>query len=178
MALQRLRQEMAAAWDAAPKALQQAQQAGLDAAAACADAEPPALAVCPWLSAEALALALPCLHHGPPGWHDERDVLEAADVQGAALSLLRWVLLREAAAPRGLLPRGDAQRLLQRDLLPLRAAVLRLLDGQAAGGIAVDSGESLPEQQLLHSFMAVQRLHDALACVIDIIPQAPAGGGS
>ncbi len=183
VALQRLRQEMAAAWPV-PDAQQQDQPAAQVAAGTnsrnggSSDSSSQL-----WLSEAALGLALPCLEHGSEaGWHDEGSVVRHADVQAAALSLLRWVLLREAAAPRGLLPRPAAERLLQRDLLPLQACVLRLLSAQRSameegGGAAGPSSSSdrgaaaaaAMEQQQLDSYLAVQRLHEALECVIELI---------
>lgn len=171
VALQRLRQEMAAAWTG-PAGAQQPGGTGA------ADAHKL------WLSEAALGLALPCLEHGSEaGWHDEGSVLRQADVQAAALSLLRWVLLREAAAPRGLLPRPAAERLLRHDLQPLHACVLCLLSAQthalaasssgSGGGVPSSSRSSHAaaalEQQQLDSYLAVQRLHEALGCVIELI---------
>lgn len=185
VALQRLRQEMAAAWQG--DAAQQGQQAQ---AASSGSSSVGASCSQLWVSDAALGLALPCLEQGSAaGWQDEASVLQQADVQAAALSLLRWVLLREAAAPRGLLPLPAAERLLLRDLLPLQACVLRLLSVQssamAAGGSS--GGEGGPsasgsgvaaalEQQQLDSYLAVQRLHEALSCVIELIESPPGGG--
>lgn len=129
----------------------------------------------PWLSEAALQLALPCLERGAEGgWHDEASALQQADVQAAALSLLRWVLLREAAAPRGVLPAATARRLLQQDLLPLQACVQRLLQLQAStmggSGCGDEAPAAAPEREQLEDFLAAQRLHEALGCVIDLIP--------
>lgn len=179
VALQRLRQEMAAAWRPAGGT------PACTADAPSAPAPPAASASCDadsgvWLSSDALGLALPCLKHGSEGgWHDEAGVLAAADVQAAALSLLRWVLLRERAAPRGLLPPPQAAALLRSDLLPLRACVEQLLQLQAAqmagvasGGSTDDDGSSgVVERQRLDGFLAVQRLHEALGCVVDLLQQ-------
>lgn len=184
VALQRLRLEMAAAWAGEAQQQSQEQQQGQQEQQAQQQAgEEAAVGGSPWLSPEALELALPCLQQGgTAGWHDERGVLEQADVQAAALSLLRWVALREAAAPRGLLPRQAAQRLLQRDLLPLRACVQRLLQMQArsvAGepdGSGGGSDAAAVQQQLLDGFLAVQRLDEALGCVIDL--WQPASGAA
>lgn len=106
-------------------------------------------------------------------------MLAAADVQAAALSLLRWVLLRERAAPRSLLPQQRAAVLLRSDLLPLRACLERLLQLQAAQGVgdasnggAGASGGGMAaavERQRLDGYLAAQRLHEALGCVIDLI---------
>ena len=182
VALQRLRQEMAAAWPV-PAAQQRDQPAqgaageGSSHSGGGSGASESQL----WLSEAALGLALPCLEHGgEAGWQEEGSVLRQADVQAAALSLLRWLLLREAAAPRGLLPRPAVERLLQKDLLPLRACVLRLLAAQRSameeGGGAAGLGDSnnisaaaALEQQQLDSYLAVQRLHEALECVIELI---------
>ena len=154
VALQPLRQEMAAAWAAPSPAQQQ-----------------------PWLSEAALALALPCLEHGSAdGWQNEAGVLERADVQAAALSLLRWVALREASAPRGLLPPPAAQRLLQRDLLPLQACVLRLLGMQAS--VLGSSGSAAAEQAQLDGYLAAQRLHEALECAVEQLQRAAAAAGA
>lgn len=177
VALQRLRQEMAAAW--LPAGGTPAGTAGAPAA----PASPLAAAASSgadagvWLSSEALGLALPCLERGSEGgWHDEASVLAAADVQAAALSLLRWVLLRERAAPLGLVPSERAAALLARDLLPLQACVGRLLQLQAAqgaGGASGSSGSSgeraAAERQRLDGYLAVQRLHEALGCVIELL---------
>lgn len=183
VALQRLRQEMAAAWPV-PAAQQRDQPAqgaageGSSRSGGGSSASESQL----WLSEAALGLALPCLEHGSEaGWHDEASVLRQADVQAAALSLLRWVLLREATAPRGLLPRSVAQRLLQRDLMPLQACVLRLLAAQRSamaggGGVTAPSDScssgataAALERQQLDSYLAVQRLHEALECVIELV---------
>ncbi|KAI7836803.1 hypothetical protein COHA_009348 [Chlorella ohadii] len=181
VALQRLRQEMAAAWPVLATQQQDQLPQGAAGAGSSRSGGSSAGESQLWLSEAALGLALPCLEHGSEaGWHDEGSVLRQADVQAAALSLLRWVLLREAAAPRGLLPRPAAERLLQRDLLPLQACVLRLLSAQRSameeGGGAAGLGDSnnisaaaALEQQQLDSYLAVQRLHEALKCVIELI---------
>lgn len=159
VALQRLRLEMAAAWPSAVAAGQQAPSTS------------------PWLTEEALQLALPCLERASAGgWHDEASVAAQADVQAAALSLLRWVLLREAAAPVGLLRRPQACSLLQRDLRPLQACVVRLLQMQAAAlagqpGACGGAAAELAAQEQLDSALAVQRLHEVLGCVVELIPE-------
>ncbi|KAL4428455.1 hypothetical protein ABPG75_002544 [Micractinium tetrahymenae] len=176
--LQRLRQEVAAAWGATGGT--SAGTAGSSAASAPPVAAPEASddrGI--WLSSEALGLALPCLQRGSEdGWHDEASVLAAADVQAAALSLLRWVLLRERTAPRGLLPPQHAAALLRDDLLPLRVCAERVLQLQAAQGAggagaggAGGSGtaSAAEEQQRLDAYLAVQRLHEALGCVVDLL---------
>lgn len=162
--LQRLRQEMAAAWGTSAGAQQ------------------------PWLTEAALQPALACLERGSEeGWHDEASVLRSADIQAAALSLLRWVLLREAAAPRGLLQPPAVQRLVQANLLPLQACVLRLLQMQASTGAGGGGGSgagssatvaALQRQQQLDSFLAVQRLHEALDCVLDLAAEQAKATGS
>ena len=168
VALQRLRQEMAAAWEG-PASARQPGNAGAANASQL------------WLSEAALGLAMPCLERGSEaGWHDEGSVLRQSDVQAAALSLLRWVLLREAAAPRGLLPRPAAQHLLQQDLQPLRTCVLHLLSAQTSALAAGSGGSGSPgaaalDQQRLDSFLAVQRLHEVLCCVLELI-EAPRAG--
>lgn len=184
VALQRLRQEMAAAWPVPTSGQrEQAQQqaAGSGGSAGGSGSGDSQL----WLSEAALGLALPCLERGSEaGWQDEGSVLRQADVQAAALNLLRWVLLREKAAPRGLLPHLEAERLLLRDLQPLQACVLRLLsvqssrlstagrDGPSAGGSGV-AAAALEQQQQLDSHLAVQRLHEALTCVIELLEAPP-----
>ncbi|PSC69963.1 hypothetical protein C2E20_6640 [Micractinium conductrix] len=76
VALQRLRQEMATAWDGNSGD----SSGGIGGGGSCSL----------WLSEAAVGLALPCLARGTPdGWHDEGSVAAAADVQAAALSLLR-----------------------------------------------------------------------------------------
>ena len=83
VALQRLRQEMAAAWSSGSSSGGSEPQTAADGQL--------------WLHPAALQLALRYLEHGAEhGWQDERRVLLQADVQAAALSLLRWVLLRAA----------------------------------------------------------------------------------
>jgi hypothetical protein len=166
VALQRLRQEMAAAWSSSSSS--SASSSGSSRAAADAAGQP-------WLQPAALQLALRHLENSTEhGWHDEHSVLLQADVQAAALSLLRWVLLREAAAPRGLLPPLAAQRLLQQGLAPLQACVLRMLpvpQAQPGGsaGVEHEEHELNKQRQWVDNLLAVQRLHEALDCVLPLI---------
>jgi hypothetical protein len=164
VALQRLRQEMAAAWSSSSGSGSGSGEAHADAAGQ------------PWLHPAALQLALQYLERGSElGWHDERSVLLQADVQAAALSLLRWVLLREAAAPRGLLPPPTAQRLLQQGLVPLHACVLRMLPALLSQPSSSNSSLEQEEhghqeqQQWVDNLLAVQRLHEALDCVMPLL---------
>lgn len=173
VALQRLRQEMATAWDGNSGD----SSGGIGGGGSCSL----------WLSEAAVGLALPCLARGTPdGWHDEGSVAAAADVQAAALSLLRWVLLRERAAPRGasLLSLQRAQALLQKDLLPLQACVGVVLEVQARGlgrseasrggsssGSAAAAQQAALQQAALDSFLAAQRLSEALERTVELLQE-------
>jgi hypothetical protein len=146
-------------------------------------------------------------HGGGQGWQVEGDVMTNADVMAAALSLYRFVLLRQQAglgadaAGAQLGPGGQAGRppggaavvlvthqavlsTLREDLLPLRAAVVRLLQqqgrslGPGGAGDGLQQGPSGPAggREALEEWLALQRLMDVLERVVEIAERWPAPG--
>lgn len=183
VALQRLRQEVAEAWPRPSQQPQGEQQGAGQGMPTMSTATSASLAGVAAAAAGAVFLtdAIPqaaasLLAHGSAGgWQTEEDVLVRADAMAAALSLLRFILLREAAQPLGLMPPAAISRLLEHDLLPLQACVRQLLALHAAAGLGISSGvgaaSSAIEREELEGFLGVQRLEEALEAVIALARQ-------
>lgn len=185
VALQRLRQEAAAAWPAAAAAGSGAggAPAGESVAGTAAVAGQSSSSgtsgggggSSPFLTNTTPRAALALLEHGgPSGWAGEGDVLARSDAMAAALALLRFLLLREAAAPLGLLgpPGRPLPGALDHHLLPLRACVSRLLAAAAATGASGGStAEAVAggEREAVEGFLGLLRLQEALDAVVELL---------
>ena len=191
LVLQRLRLELAASWPEPGGAQSAAWSIG-----ACSGGG------CVWLHSSVVELALSPLERlrlaggsgdssssssSGGGGEVDIEVMQSADVLSFTLCLLRWVLLREAAAPLGLLLPAMAQGLARRDLLPLQASAQRLerhLQQQQLLELELEQPDEQQQQQQQHevggvdepaptsalgSLLAVQRLQQGLECVLELI---------
>lgn len=141
----------------------------------------PAAAASPFLGPAVTALAAAVLAHsgGAGGWEAEEDTIAGqGDALGAAATLYRFVLLKEAgstaaggpgegAGPRVQCWLGDAtapatlEPLLRQHLAPLQRSLARQLAAGGGGGVAAGGDLSLDA----HSRLGMLRLEEALDCL-------------